>query len=139
MVSNTLFSDKCVLRPNIKSNWLVSKNINLLKWSVITYPKSFSYIQNDIWNNYDIWTINLRNKMFHISNMKTYCTTSFDIWKNSLWNLKQLLDICGTIKQNESELEHIIFCFLPDVILHFAEHPIKIGHVSTKLWPIERL
>ena len=50
-------------------------------------------------------------------------------------------NICGTIKQNESELEHIIFlvfyertwCYSPLKELRFAENPSKIGHVILKL------
>ena len=46
--------------------------------------------------------------------------------------------ICGEIKQNESELEHIIFLVFYLMLFSiqrasFAENPIKIGHVITKL------
>ena len=51
---------------------------------------------------------------------------------------------CEAIKHNESELEHIIFLVFYLILFSiqrflFCWKPIKIGHVITKLWPVERL
>ena len=52
-------------------------------------------------------------------------------------------DICGAIKQNQSEVGQIhFFIFLtnfmhPFLQLYFAENPIEIDQLDPKIWAVE--
>ena len=61
-------------------------NYSLVRWYIITDPKSFQNIRNNIRNVIsDDWLE--KSKTFCI-NIITYCTASFDIWKvlSEIWN-----------------------------------------------------